>query len=304
MPKQSLDELYQRRDALKKVLRLATLIENLNQCLNSVMGAEATGAELPVYAEVYYDQLSAYFRNISNAKAEILVRDLQPGIRDNLHLILKLTRIAGGSQEGFELPKSSKGLMDFVTTFADRAQLLVGLWVLLFKRGAVLPKLELGADTRSIATRIQLLEERERHYRHRVRESLEQMHEEVSFFLHSADPSDPQVRARLEQMQAELKLSLEHIDNKGKLTDLPIAVEDVNLLEEGPSLAELRTAVPGSMPQLSERPAPLSAEAAQPESTQPNTEAGTAPSFRQKLGLWLNTPLGVSWSDVSKKLKK
>ncbi|MBF0256545.1 MAG: hypothetical protein HQL47_08835 [Gammaproteobacteria bacterium] len=311
MAKQLLDDLYHRRDALKKVLRLATLIENLNQCLDSVMGAEATGPELPVYAEVYYDQLSDYFRKISSRKAETLVRDLQPGIRDNLQLILKITRIATGSSETFELPKTSKSLMDFVTTFADRAQLMVGLWVLLYKRGTPAPRLELGANTRSIATRIKVLEEKERQYRHRVRESVVQMQEEVGFFLRTADLGDPEMRKRLEQMQAELDQSLQHIDSQGRLTDLPMAMEQVQLADEELTLSELREGLsdpmePAQRPSLPPLPADAKEELAPRERDLaiPPEEASQTPGFRDKLNLWLNSPLRVGWSDVSKMLKK
>ncbi|QFY90873.1 hypothetical protein D5125_16200 [Magnetovirga frankeli] len=299
MARQLLDELYRRRDALKKVLRLATLIENLNQCLDSVMGAEAMGAELPIYAEIYYDRLSGYFRNISSRKAETLVRDLQPGIRDNLHLILKLTCIVSGSKETFDLPKSSNNLMDFVTNFADRAELLVGLWVLLFKRGTPAPRLELGADPRAIATRIKRLEEKERQYRKRVRESVLQMQEEVDFFLRTADPTDPQMRAGLQQMQAELEQSLRHIDNQGRLTDLPMAMEQVDLGDDELILSELRQGL---------NPPPASAHSPAGQEEQPTAQSPRpetqAPGLYQRLNLWLDSPLRVGWSDVAKMLKK
>ncbi|MEO5342968.1 MAG: hypothetical protein H7842_06460 [Gammaproteobacteria bacterium SHHR-1] len=299
MARQLLDELYRRRDALKKVLRLATLIENLNQCLDSVMGAEAMGAELPIYAEIYYDRLSGYFRNISSRKAETLVRDLQPGIRDNLHLILKLTCIVSGSKETFDLPKSSNNLMDFVTNFADRAELLVGLWVLLFKRGTPAPRLELGADPRAIATRIKRLEEKERQYRKRARESVLQMQEEVDFFLRTADPTDPQMRAGLQQMQVELEQSLRHIDNQGRLTDLPMAMEQVDLGDDELILSELRQGL---------NPPPASAHSPAGQEEQPTAQSPRpetqAPGLYQRLNLWLDSPLRVGWSDVAKMLKK
>jgi hypothetical protein len=98
------NQIRNRHSALERVLKLAIVIEQLNNTLEGVLISGEVEGALPQQAARFYDQLTEYYRSLPNEVVQKLLDNLELGVSNNLLPILQITRIASGSDESLSLP--------------------------------------------------------------------------------------------------------------------------------------------------------------------------------------------------------
>jgi hypothetical protein len=289
------NQIRNRRSALERVLKLAIVIEQLNITLGGVLISGKVEGALPQQAARFYDQLSEYYRSLPNEVVQKLLGNLELGVSNNLQPILQITRIASGSDESFSLPGEEMDPSVFVNEFAENTKLLVGLRVLLYKRGVPTRKLHLELPRHTIESRLRHLEGQEKCYRDHVREEISGLQNDVAVLMATPEPLDESMREMLEQTYKGLINAREHLDGGGDLSEIPVLVESIELSSEPMNCEEFRSEINNlallEAPQLPE----VEQETRPPEVEEPaEQELGFWEIFKK----WLSTPFRVSWSDI------
>jgi hypothetical protein len=293
--KERYNQIQDRRCALERVLKLAIVIEQLNTTLGGVLISGKVEGALPQQAARFYDQLTEYYRSLPNEVVQKLLGNLELGVSNNLQPILQITRIASGSEESLSLPGDQIDPAVFVNEFAENTKLLVGLRVLLYKRGVPTRKLHLELPRHTIESRLRQLEGQEKRYRDHVREEISSLQFDVAVLMASPGSLDRSMREMLEQTHKDLINAREHLDGGGDLSEIPVLVESIELSSEPMNCEEFQSEVKDfglpEEPQLPDveletRPSQLERPAVQ--------ELG----FWATLMKWLSTPFRVSWSDI------
>jgi len=295
--------IQERRSALEKILKLAVLIERLNRTLEGVLISGTAESEMPQQATRYYDLLDEKYLSLPDQIIGAHLTALELRIGSNVRLILQLTRIVNGRNELLQLPDKHVDLAGFVNEFVHDTDLLVGLRVLLYKRGVATRKLQLEVPRLTIESRLQQLELQESRHRDRVRMEIHHMQKDITALI--ADPSIGEtMRNMLAKTYMELEQAHQHIEHDGPLSEIPVIVESINLSSEPMSYDELKAEVesadqaeeiPSAQPEMKKEPATITTD------EEPVSEKL---SFWQALKVWLNTPIRVSWSDIRKSRKK
>jgi hypothetical protein len=290
------NQIRSRRSALERVLKLAIVIEQLNSTLGGVLISGKVDGALPQQAVRFYDQLTEYYRSLPNEVVQKLLGNLELGVSNNLLPILQITRIAGGSNESLSLPGDVVDPAVFVNEFAENTKLLVGLRVLLYKRGVPTRKLHLELPRHSIELRLRQLEGQEQLYRDHVREEISGLQVDVAVLMATPESlSGGSMRKMLEQTQKDLINARKHLDSGGDLSEIPVLVESIELSSELMNCEEFRNEIKNfGLPEASQSPE-VEQETKPPEFEEPaEQELG----FWETLKKWLSTPFRVSWSDI------
>ncbi len=294
------NQIKSRRSALEKVLKLAIVIEQLNRTLGGVLISGEVEGALPQQAARFYDQLSEYHRSLPSEVVQKLLGNLELGVSSNLQPILQITRIASGSDEPLHLPGDEVDPSVFVNEFAENTKLLVGLRVLLYKRGVPTRKLHLELPRHTIESRLRELEEQEQHHRAHVRAEIGDLQDDIAVLLATPQPLDGAMREMLEQTYKDLICARDHLDGGGDLSEIPVLVESIELSSEPMNCETFRAEFKNR--KQAEMPSQPYVELVQrPEGQVPAEEEH---GFWKTLKIWLSTPFRVSWSDIKSGKKK
>jgi hypothetical protein len=289
------NQIRNRRCALERVLKLAIVIEQLNITLGGVLISGQVEGALPQQAAGFYDQLTEYYRSLPNEVVQKLLGNLELGVSNNLQPILQITRIASGSDESLSLPGDEIDPSEFVNEFAENTKLLVGLRVLLYKRGVPTRKLHLELPRHTIESRLHQLEGQEKRYRDHLREEISGLQVDVAVLMATPGSLDRSMREMLVQTHKDLINAREHLDGGGDISEIPVLVESIELSSEPMNCEEFRSEVKTfglpEAPQLAE----MELETRSPEPEEP---AAQGLGFWETLKRWLSTPFRVSWSDI------
>jgi hypothetical protein len=288
-------QIRNRRCALERVLKLAIVIEQLNSTLGGVLISGQVEGALPQQAARFYDQLTEYYRSLPNEVVQKLLGNLELGVSNNLQPILQITRIVSGSDESLSLPGDEMDPSVFVNEFAENTKLLVGLRVLLYKRGVPTRKLHLELPRHTIESRLSQLEGQEKRYRDHVREEIGGLQVDVAVLMATPGSLDRSMREMLEQTHKDLISAREHLDGGGDLSEIPVLVESIVISSEPINCEDFRREVKNfGLPEASQSP-DVELETRPPEREEPaEQELG----FWETLKKWLSTPFRVSWSDI------
>jgi hypothetical protein len=294
------NQIRNRRSALERVLKLAIVIEQLNNTLEGVLISGEVGGALPQQAARFYDQLTEYYRSLPNEVVQKLLGNLELGVSNNLQPILQITRIASGSDESLSLPGDEEDPSLFVNEFSENTKLLVGLRILLYKRGVPTRKLHLELHRHTIESRVRKLVDQERRYRDHVRAEIGVLQNDVAVLMATPQPLNRSMRETLEQTYQDLNIAREHLDSGGSLSEIPVLVETIELSSEPMNCEEFRSEFKSvelpeapQIPEVEQKPKPHELEEPVEQ------ELG----FWETLKKWLNTPFKVSWSDIKYRKK-
>jgi hypothetical protein len=287
------NQIRNRRSALERVLKMAIVIEQLNTTLGGVLISGKVEGALPQQAARFYDQLTEYYRSLPSEVVQKLLGNLELGVSNNLQPILQITRIASGSDETLSLPGDEVDPAVFVNEFAENTKLLVGLRVLLYKRGVPTRKLHLELPRHTIESRLRQLEGQEKRYREHLREEISGLQVDLAVLMAHPASLTGSMREVLEQTHKDLISAREHLDGGGDLSEIPVLVESIELSSEPMNCEEFQSEIRNFG--LQEAPQSPEVETKPSEREEPvEQELG----FWETLKKWLSTPFGVSWSDI------
>jgi hypothetical protein len=295
--------IQERRSALEKILKLAVLIERLNRTLEGVLISGTAESEMPQQASRYYDLLDEQYLSLPDKIIGAHLKALELRIGSNVRLILQLTRIVNGSNEVVQLPDKKVDLAGFVNEFVHDTNLMVGLRVLLYKRGVATRKLQLEVPRLTIESRLQQMELQEARHRDRARMEIRHMQQDITALI--ANPSiDESMRNMLAKTYMELEQAFQHIERDGPLSEIPVIVESISLSSEPMSCDEFKVEVESADHAEEVPSAPAETKIKSATITTAEEPVTEKLSFWQTLKVWLNTPLRVSWTDIRKSRKK
>jgi hypothetical protein len=286
-----LELLQKQRHALSQAMRVAMVVERLNRSLEAVLVTKNSGDYLPRQALKFFDELNPQAQSISTPMLKEYIDKLEQRVSVDFSLLLDITRIAGDpSAQGAALV-GVDDIDSFVEEFLSHAKKLVGLRVLLHKRGEPSPGLKLEVPTQSLQKRAKQVADLEASYRYKIRHDVVQLQQETLALFDNAT-LEAGMRDILQQIYDDLQAALEHIDRGGSLEQIPVMVQTIQI-DSTPLNGELFYAEIRKVGEDAHAPPEPQDVAADPAPPTPKRRG-----FWQTLLIWINTPLKVSWKDI------
>lgn len=291
---QNYEAIRRQQNALEEVLRLAILVEQLNQALEGVILSGQGGGALPVEADRYYLRIDPDYRTQPNEILMVRLENLEKRISQGFQRIMQISRAADDPAQLSGLHTQSGDIAKFVQGFAAEVTLIVGLRVLLYKRRVPTRRLKLDVSQHSIKHRLEKVKAHERRYREKTREQMILLQEEMATVIETMQDDD-MARDLLIASYNDLDKARKHVEDGGDLSEIPMMVEAVNLGSEPIEDKEFSKTHPS--PQTLGEP-PGAQQQAEFEEVTGEPAPASRPSFWRSLSIWLNTPFKVSFSDI------
>ena len=211
-----------------------------------------------------------------------------------------------------EIAVSHKIRLKELKDFSRKAQTNVAIRYSLHSRGCSLETAKLPFSQEEFAVRVQDLKSQEHECRNKLALHIESLINDTKIVLNTPQFPDD-LKKQIANVKLNLENQLEHIKNGEDIDGIPVFLEslEIEALEIDPTGTSDSTPI-GDDPDTSTTEAQdndktggaaSSSELIDP--TKPPTLEDLQAQYRQKgilgrLWMWLNTPFGVTWKDISK----
>lgn len=288
----ALERLEARRTLLEQGIRVALIVERLNRGLEAVLVSGAAGAYLPQRAVEFFDKLDPQFHALPNPALREKIQQLTLEVEARYKQILDLTRFVATARAPDNPPLGIVDVNGFLHRFTAQAEVLIGLRVLLHKRGEQTPGIKIHIPKQSIQQRLAMVRGQENLVRHKVRDAAVRLRDETQVLLEETSLSDS-MREFLEHTLLDANVVLESLDAGVALIDLPPELRTIQVIGDPISSDDLCREL--ELDRAEPQPAPVSL----PPPTTPDQAPPRPPlGFWATLKIWLNTPFRVSWSQI------
>ena len=266
--------IEKKRAVLLGLTQLVISLERLHSSLEAVLLLGGSRLQLSTSELRSVEVVRQRVRNLSDAELRAAVFNLDGLVSDSL---LNLSRLA---LQLVDDPQVRVDQLDAihpqVNTFNRNARTAIALRALLAKRGEVVAALQLPLPRLAIQQRLRQVDAREQEIRQQVCIHVTGMRSDIAQLLANPACSAAQheVYQALDQSLAE---NLAHIEAGLSLSELPVAIEDIEVEEDVPARGDdtreaEAPAEPGALPEVPASPG--------------KSEAGLLPRVRD----WLNAP--------------
>ena len=265
--------IEKKRAVLLGLTRLVISLERLHSSLEAVLLLGGSRLQLSTSELRSVEVIRQRVRNLSDAELRAAVFNLDGLVSDSL---LNLSRLALQLVDDPQVQLDQlESIHPQVNTFNRNARTAIALRALLAKRGEVVAALHLPLPRLAIQQRLQQVDAREQVIRQQVCSHITGMRGDVVQLLANPACSGAQ-RAMYQALDQSLAENLAHIQAGLSLSELPVAIEDIEVAEAAPAHGDdSREAA------LSAAPVPsVTSEASEKE------QAGLLPRVRD----WLNAP--------------
>ena len=265
--------IEKKRAVLLGLTQLVISLERLHTSLEAVLLLGGSRLQLSTAELRSVEVIRQRVRNLSDAELRAAVFNLDGLVSDSL---LNLSRLALQLVDDPQVRLDQlESIHPQVNTFNRNARTAIALRALLAKRGEVVAALHLPLPRLAIQQRLQQVDAREQVIRQQVCSHVAGMRGDVAQLLANPACSAAQ-RAMYEVLDQSLAENLAHIQAGLSLSELPVAIEDIEVAEAAPARSEDSRAA-----ELPAAPVPLETHEAPLKE-----DAGLLPRVRD----WLNAP--------------
>lgn len=265
--------IEKKRAVLLGLTQLVISLERLHASLEAVLLLGGNRQQLSEAELRSVEVIRQRVSNLSDAELRAAVFNLDGLVSDSL---LNLSRLALQLVDDPQVRLDQlESIHPQVNTFNRNARTAIALRALLAKRGEVVVALHLPLPRLAIQQRLQQVDAREQVIRQQVCSHITGMRADVAQLLTHPACSDAQ-RAMYQALDQSLAENLAHIQAGHSLSELPVAIENIEVAETAPVRNEdsREAALPAAPVPPVTREAPL------------KEEAGLLPRVRD----WLNAP--------------
>lgn len=290
-----LEIIKQKRSALQKLVKLTSMLHQLNQGLQSVIVMGKSAAKIP---EKIINKFKSLSEGLKDKPTDIIKNTLNSTdqkIQSDIKHVLEISQKSDALLEQ-QLGASGTKLIDvlkddyheYVSNFKKKSQTSITLRIALKTRNAMVSAFNLPVPESFIQHQIASLNLKEETCRKAIKEDMTSLQEDVDTLMKQEECSD-EVKKILADIKSDLKVNAEHFNSGKSIDDMPIIYESIELSGAPQVVDEVEASIKASQPA--------------PENEPPVTEELEAPPAK-KLGafkhfwLWLNSPMNKKWKDI------
>lgn len=250
-----LERLTRRKQALLESVEFLDQMQQLLDSLDSLVAMGESVAQFPAEIQALLNDLDP---KIASLPLPRLRKDLQ--VLDDLILadiddIVAAARILCQA-DSMDAAAASAEMVDaaLMMEFRRRTQTSVSLRVLIFRRGHQVPALILPVATSVLEKQVADLDAREQEVRNTLETQVCEMRDDIDLIL--ARPGLPEaIRAQLAGVREQMLGNISHIRAGGRVQDLPVAFESIEMTDDAWGLGAAPAAAPAEVAEP-EAPAP------------------------------------------------
>lgn len=227
--------IEKKRAVLLGLTQLVISLERLHTSLEAVLLLGGSRLQLSTAELRSVEVIRQRVRNLSDAELRAAVFNLDGLVSDSL---LNLSRLALQLVDDPQVRLDQlESIHPQVNTFNRNARTAIALRALLAKRGEVVAALHLPLPRLAIQQRLQQVDAREQVIRQQVCSHITGMRDDVAQLLANPACSATQ-RAMYQALDQSLAENLAHIQAGLSLSELPVAIEDIEVAEAAPVRSE------------------------------------------------------------------
>ncbi len=284
-----LEIIKQKRAALKKLVKLTSMLNQLHQGLQSVILMGKSAANIP---EKIVDKFKTITQSLKSKPTETLQNTLTKTdvtIDRNIKHVLEISQKSNELLEqemGATGTKLSEALKDdyheFVGDFKKKSQTSITLRITLKTRNAMVKAFNLPVPESFIKHQIISLDVKEKQCRKLIQNDIHNLETDINKLLKINDCSKEEKEVLL-QIQSELALNANHFDSGKPLEDMPIIYESIEL-----------SGSPQVVDEVEEIISPHNEEKTTEHHDSPKHKKG----FFKHVIDWLKSPMDKGWKDT------
>ncbi|VAW70459.1 hypothetical protein MNBD_GAMMA09-2149 [hydrothermal vent metagenome] len=290
-PTSELEIIKQKRNALQKLVSLASTLHKLNQGLQSVLLMGRSAAQIPEKIITKFKTLSESLKNkpINTLQNTLSATDLK--IQSDIKHVLEISQKSDAlleQQLGATGDKLADILKDdyheYVNDFKKKSQTSITLRIALKTRNVIISAFNLPVPESFIEHQIVTLNHKEDKCRKAIEKDMLSLQNDLSNLMNGSHCTDSE-KSIIAEIQADIKNNYDHFTAGKAIEDMPMLYESIEL-SGAPQIVE---EVEGII-----CPETRSEEESQPDAQPEIKKRG----FFQHLWVWLRSPLDASWKDT------
>lgn len=291
-PSLAINDLKEKRDALKKLIQITQAVGRLNMGLQATLLLGKPSSQISKRAIAAYETLSEKTRMLPAEQLKMRSARLDEMAHKTLGRILEIAAFDDNQleqslhvQQG-KNEEQTQSLDEFLTQFRRNAQTAIAIRVLLRERGVFTPAVTWPFPEKEIKSRITLLKKKENTQRSKIKENIKTMQMDVQNILYNSNMPE-ELKNIAQRAQTDLGKNLNHLESGKSLDEMPITVEVIEL-----SAVEDCEDIPQEYH-------PPAMDSGKTNKLQPIKNAHLG--FVDKLKIWIDTPWSTSWKGIDSK---
>lgn len=291
-PTTELEIIRQKRDALQKLIKLTSMLNQLHQGLQSIILMGKSAADIPEKVVKKFKSLTASLKEKPTTILKNTLSTTDVKIDRDIKHVMEISQKSNELLEqelGATGTKLSEALKEdyhqFVSAFKKKSQASITLRITLKTRNELVKAFNLPVPESFIKKQIISLNGKEKECRKIIKSDMTDLQSDVDLLL-TRDNCSEEIKKILTEIKSELKENTDHFDSGKPIDDMPIMYESIELSGAPLSVEEVEDIVTPSREEKVDNKTNMI------ESK--NKKSG----FLKHLVAWLKAPWSQGWKDT------
>lgn len=289
-PSDELRILRGKKETLQNVIKIAKAVNRLQKGLQAALLMSGPVSRTSRHAIKFFADFQAEVNHLPSTVLQQDLLELDRLVRTDFGRILAIAQASDkylplmpAVPDGQSDPENA-AVNKLLDEFRRRAQTAICLRIILRERGIATQPLALPVPEEIIQKQIAVLEEKERHFKEKIRADVISLQRDVDAML--SNPSFPDaIKHELTETRLGLQRDIEHIDAGRDLDDLPFPVEAIESAE----------AAPAPFDATASRVQAAAIRIATTPGHHPKSPKAVKRGFFLRVWIWANTPENITW---------
>ncbi|MCP3849447.1 MAG: hypothetical protein GY694_04295 [Gammaproteobacteria bacterium] len=279
---EELERINQQKEQLNRLYRITISLKQLKESLQAALClGESSIDKLTSWALSLVDTFNRQIKNFSTVQIKKQLSALEYTIKSDLKSILYLT---SENIETHNFEDELEQNNELINHFYRKAKTSVAMKVLLSKHGIISDDLKLPVSEDEVQNRLIKLREKENKYEARFRQEIQSFDDNLVNVIKNKDCPE-NLRQQLASIHGSLSSGISHLEDGESLEDISFNFDVIEIRESLPEDEQTLDEVPSDTLDNENRK---------------GTPESNSLGFVQKLSIWLNTSLDVSWKKIKK----
>ena len=302
----ALKSLSDKRHALESLIKITASIQEQQKSLLELSAASNTKQDFPVSMMSHINILRDKIGNIPITDLLQKLETIEKVTESNLAHIIQLVDVEPDDLNDGSSEFSVDEFIERIANFKRHTQTSIGLRLILKERNVAIAPFRLPIPQAELNQHIRTLRQKEKRCIKRVRRDIVEIIKDSAKIV-SDDSISEQMRECINQIKSEMEDNLTHLDNGGKIDELPTKIENHVLESEIELQVEIFQATSDDEKiNLNDNP-----EINKDENNSIEKNAVLDDQRRKRklsrwqvFNLWLSSPWNVSWNSLKKSSSK
>jgi len=298
----ALKSLSDKRHALETLIKITASIQEQQKSLLELSAASSTAQDFPASMMSHINLLRDKIGNIPVMDLLQKLETIEKVTETNLAQIIQLVDVEPEDlSENVSNEFSVDEFIERIANFKRHTQTSIGLRLILKERKVAIAPFRLPIPQAELNQHIRTLKQKEKRCIKRVRRDIVEIIKD-SVKIVSDESISEQMRECINQIKSEMEENLTHLDNGGKIDELPTKIEN-HVLESEIELQVEITEISESEDKQIENDETNAIKSVE-ESTQTIEISQQKLTMWQVFKLWLSSPWNVSWNSLKESTSK